>query len=315
MKLGLLSFIGILFVGAITGCGGGGGTDNSNNANITTSNRITLSGNDADEFNGELQLTDFSFIPGTGTAEAFLTAIGDDPIVINTFDIDGEENNGIKGISMRINNENGSWLYSSTICPTCDEVNFDLSKRTLTFSNAVVNPTIGGSANSQSTSPLTMNGTLAWTQDHVNKGIILPTTSNPIQNETPDIPKGSVNEGTCNDEDLLTATLLTSEMPACSGRVNSSSSGSSMQFTTGPIANSHTISLTVTNPQVDAYFELYESFSDLDNGTNYQECDQSSTGGESCSFNLDADKTYYIFVWLFDQDEIATDYTITVSGL
>ncbi|MEE8057982.1 MAG: hypothetical protein V3T17_09115 [Pseudomonadales bacterium] len=65
---------------------------------------------------------------------------------------------------MRIDQDGLSWLYSMTcgITVSCeDQIIFDATNRTVTFNNVTVQPAIG--QDSQSTAPLTMNGTLVWT--------------------------------------------------------------------------------------------------------------------------------------------------------
>ncbi len=155
-----------------------GGDSNGGNGGSGETQTITVTGSDAGQFGGSLSLNDFSFTPGFGSADEFLMALGqDNTVIINSFDIDGQGSAGPKGISMRINDSAGSWLYSAVFCATCDDVVFDPNARTLTFTNATVDPTMGGDANSLSTGTLTLNGTLTWSESDVNRGNIVPAGS------------------------------------------------------------------------------------------------------------------------------------------
>ena len=140
-------------------------------------NTLTLTGDDAATYGNELVLTEFAYGRGDLTGlEQSLIATNDNVLQAITDGIVDEDAvaNGIvfissaPGISMRINVNGVSGLYllgctdiSGTATP-CDEISFNVANRTITFTDAVVQPSTS-SENVLGTAPMTINGQLEWT--------------------------------------------------------------------------------------------------------------------------------------------------------
>ena len=175
----LLSFI----VFSLTACGGGSGGSGSSGAAAVLAT-ITLSGDDTSELGTTSELNYYAFREDFFGADLFLSATSSGSAmnvvrvglgelsssVIDPDDFANDEANAVifnimdMGLSIRINKDGDSYLYSLTCVSACTGVQFDTATRTLTLDDVVLAPTIGGDANSQATASLTLNGTIIWAE-------------------------------------------------------------------------------------------------------------------------------------------------------
>jgi hypothetical protein len=202
----LLRIFITVFVLSLAGCGGGGGGTNSgtgaddgsgaidggqtdeDSTADSDSTTITLGGSDITSLGSTAEVSFYASREGIAGSNLFLSAtssgtamnfvrfgLGEltesdvdptsfasdqsDAVVFNITDI---------GVSIRINKNGVSYLYSATCLSGCSGVNFDTASRTLILDEVVLAPTIGGESNSQATDNLTLDGTIIWTEADEN---------------------------------------------------------------------------------------------------------------------------------------------------
>jgi len=177
----------IALLASLLACGGGSDDDSTDREtdDDTSSNtqKLGITGSDTAELGSELEVEFYAYRSDFNGATDFLAATSSGVILdvvrtgfgeLNVDSIDAtlyqtEVDNSVVfnifelGISMRVNIDGESWLYSISCTGNgCENITFDRNARTVTMDNVELMPTIGGDANSQASAVLTVNGTLSW---------------------------------------------------------------------------------------------------------------------------------------------------------
>lgn len=182
----------------------GDSNDNSNSDSSAEGVKatITLSGMDTFTIGTTVDVNYYAFREDLAGSDLFLSATSSGSAmnfvrvglgelsdsVLNPLDIVSDESDSAVfnftdvGVSIRINKDNSSYLYSAACLSGCSGVQFNVASRTLVLEDLELPPT-GGDAMSS----LTLNGTLVWAESDENSAAAAIDTGT-----------GTVDTGTSN---------------------------------------------------------------------------------------------------------------------
>jgi hypothetical protein len=197
-------FLSVLVI-SLAACGGGssgsdgsdgGGSDGGGSTDQGASSIVSLMGSDTGELGSTAEVNFYAFRENFAGASLFLSATSSGSAMnfvrfgmgeLSESDLDPaaftlDESNAVVfnitdiGVSIRINLNGAAYLYSIACLSGCIGVDFDTATRTLVLDSVVLDPTMGGESDSQAMGPLTLDGTIVWTEADENP-LAPPSTS------------------------------------------------------------------------------------------------------------------------------------------
>lgn len=181
-------FLTLLSSLTLAACSSGGSEKSDSEASADQStNRVavvsdlTVTGNDAAEFNGKFSPSHYAYLKDEGGADELLIAANSAQLIQVASSFLGDEisNEVIDtsnilimnifpfGVSMKVQKDDLEWNYtktciSGTAVADCEDIIFDTENRTVTFLSAELEAQTSSDESEQSTGPIFVSGTITW---------------------------------------------------------------------------------------------------------------------------------------------------------